>query len=98
MIMSAHVTKRKHSLSKTRQQRSTTKNCTKLNHPVTCQYATTTDSNVVTNQRAETKGDSLASTRLDCGMRRPNTTFHRVQSTANQPNPQVVHVVLTEML
>ena len=81
-----------------RQQGTTTQKMhKKLNHPVTRQYATTTDSTAVANQRAESKGDSLASTRLDCCMRSPNTTFQRVQSTAQQPNPHVVRVVLTEM-
>ena len=88
--MSAHVTKRKHRISRMKQQRTTTKKCQKLIHPVTCQYATTTDSNAVTNQTAESGGISLAFTRLDCCMLSPNTTFHGVQSTAHQPNPHVV--------
>ena len=54
-----------------RQQGTATKNCPKLIHPVTCQYATTTDSKAVTNQRAENKGNSWASTRPDCCMRSP---------------------------
>ena len=46
----------------------------------------------VTNQRAEIKCDSLASTRLDCCMRSPNTNVHKVQSTAHHPNTHVVHI------
>ena len=73
------------------------KNCTQNQSPSTCQYVTTTDSNAVTNQRAESKGNSLAPTRLDCCHEHPYTTFHRVQSTSHQPNPHVVHLVLTWM-
>ena len=54
-----------------RLQGTTTKHCQKLSHPVTCQYANTTDSNAVTNQGAESRGNSVASTRLDCCMRSP---------------------------
>ena len=50
-----------------------------------------------TNQRAESKENSLAYTRRDCCMRSPYTTFHGVQSTAHQPNTHVVHVTLTGM-
>ena len=54
VIMSAHVTNRK---TQDRQDETTRnyhkKIAQKLNQPVTCQYATTTDSKPVTNQRAE---------------------------------------------
>ena len=39
----------------------------------------------------------LASTRRDCCMRSPYTTFHRFQSTACQPKTHVNHVALTRM-
>ena len=50
-----------------------------------------------TDQRTESKGKMLASTRRDCCMRSPYTTFHRVQSAARQPNTHLDHVALTGM-
>ena len=91
VIMSAHVIKRKHRLSRMRQQGTTTKQCPKFIHPVACQYATTTVTEMMSQTRElKAKVNPMASTRLDSCMRSPYTTFHRVQSTAHQPIPHVV--------
>ena len=64
---------KKHRIGRMRQQSNYHSKLPKLIQPVPCQHATTTERNVVTNQRADSRGNSLAPTRLDGCIRSPYT-------------------------